>query len=165
MPDVACHSLRLPGDAHSALLLAFAPGSEVKVTCAVSDARRIDATLKQRGFVTTLLEDPDGPAISTSLSAFQAKATKADIALIYLAGHSVERSGSGYFLPRDFPFPVTALAAKLYGISIGDAVETVTRSLRMGGSRPSIAEAHQKSSHYGQSNLKMSRHSWANIVR
>jgi WD40 repeat protein len=91
---------------------------------AVSDARRIDATLKQRGFVTTLLEDPDGTAITARLSAFQANAAKADIALIYLAGHGVERSGSGYFLPRDFPFPVTALAAKLYGIGIGDVVET-----------------------------------------
>ncbi|WGI73341.1 caspase family protein [Sinorhizobium meliloti] len=92
---------------------------------AVSDARKIDGTLKQRGFVTIRLEDPDEPTIKTSFSAFQASAAKADIALIYLAGHGVERSGSGYFLPQDFPFPVTALATKLYGISVGDAVEAV----------------------------------------
>lgn len=54
------------------------------------------------------LLDPDLAAFDAALAAFKRAVQTADLALIYLAGHAVERHGSSYFLPVDFRFPPTA---------------------------------------------------------
>jgi WD40 repeat protein len=95
------------------------------------DARRAAAALRSRGFLITLLEDADLSLIKNNLADFAEGSKAADLALIYLAGHAVERRGSGYFLPVDFPFPVSPLTAKHYAVGLHDVI-TAASSAKTG---------------------------------
>jgi uncharacterized caspase-like protein len=72
---------------------------------AVDDAVRVAAALVARGFTVTTVLNPDGATIDAALGAFAPAAKLAELALVFLAGHAVERHGSGYFLPVDVQFP------------------------------------------------------------
>jgi len=61
---------------------------------AVSDARKAATALERRGFGTNLLENADETTIKSALNDFSKQAHEAEIALVYLAGHAVERSGT-----------------------------------------------------------------------
>lgn len=90
---------------------------------AIADAHRIADALRQRAFSVSTVLDPDAAAIDTVLNAFRSIAQKAEIALVYLAGHAVERHGSGYFLPIDFKFPPTAADLRYTAVPFNAFVE------------------------------------------
>lgn len=89
----------------------------------VDDASRAAKALKERGFNVTILADATAVEIEEALAEFRSSAAGADIALVFLAGHAVERHGVGYFLPVDFQFPITASKARLLSIRLNDLVE------------------------------------------
>lgn len=89
----------------------------------IRDAEQVASALKKRGFEVTLLTDVSGVEIDVALNVFSGSVKNKNIALIYLAGHAIEKHGSGYFLPIDFPFPITPGGAHQYGISLNDFVE------------------------------------------
>ncbi|MDB5711580.1 MAG: hypothetical protein JWL96_3650 [Sphingomonas bacterium] len=80
----------------------------------VLDASKVAETLRRRAFSVTAVLNPDRDTLVSALSAFSEKIRVADWALIYLAGHAVERYGAGYFLPVDMSFPPTP-SGLLYG--------------------------------------------------
>lgn len=90
---------------------------------AVSDAEQIAATLRARGFSVLVVLDPDLAAIDAALTTFRLAAQNAELAVIYLAGHAVERHGSGYFLPVDFSFPPTATSLRYTAPGLNAFVE------------------------------------------
>ena len=47
----------------------------------------------------------------------------ADLAFVFLAGHAIERFGTGYFLPADFPFPPTPNALRFNAMELNALVE------------------------------------------
>jgi uncharacterized caspase-like protein len=98
---------------------------------AVADAGRATTALRQRGFQTTLIEDADARTMDAAIRSFSAVVVGAEIALIYLAGHAVERHGAGYFLPSDFPFPLSPSKAMQCGISLNDLIRA-THSAKSG---------------------------------
>lgn len=69
--------------------------------------------------------DPDLAAIDNALAAFRPTAQTAELALIYVAGHAVERHGSGYFLPVDFSFPPTAAGLRYTATGLNAFVEAM----------------------------------------
>ena len=87
--------------------------------------------LQQRGFQTTLIEDADVRTMDAAIRLFSAVVVGAEIALIYLAGHAVERHGAGYFLSSDFLFPLSPSKAMQRGISLNDLIRT-TQSAKSG---------------------------------
>ena len=91
----------------------------------VADVRKVEAALKRRGFSCTRLENPGAHQIDDALEAFSDRALDAEIALVYLAGHGVERHGGGYFLAADFPFPVSASKLHQYAIAIPRIIESM----------------------------------------
>lgn len=97
------------------------PGAELHN--AVSDARRIAEALRARGFSVLVVLDPDLAAIDAALTTFRLAAQNAELAVIYLAGHAVERHGSGYFLPVDFSFPPTAAGLRYTATGLNAFVE------------------------------------------
>jgi hypothetical protein len=98
---------------------------------AVADARKACKALRTRGFDTFFLEDATAEEIDTALEGFKAAAAGADIALIFLVGHAVERHGAGYFLPSDFPFPAAAGRVLQRSVPIDQLVGAV-RAARTG---------------------------------
>jgi len=95
---------------------------------AAGDAREVARALRKRSFKTKLLIDADAAAINKALASVRRNAKEADIALFYFAGHAVERSGVGFVLPTDFPFPVDASATKIYGVGLDRIVDAIKPS-------------------------------------
>jgi uncharacterized caspase-like protein len=67
-----------------------------------NDARLIASTLRTVGISTVTLDlDLDLSAMQAALSTFAADAAEADWAIIYFAGHGIEKDGTNYLIPTD----------------------------------------------------------------
>ncbi len=66
-----------------------------------NDATDIAAALETTGFEVDLKMDLDFDSMRRALSAFGAKAARADVAVIYFAGHGIEVDRRNYLLPVD----------------------------------------------------------------
>jgi uncharacterized caspase-like protein len=76
-----------------------------KLTNPSSDASLIEAALKKVGFTDVMVrEDLGRDAMNRVLQEFGNKADKADVALIYYAGHGVEVDHTNYLVPVDVVF-------------------------------------------------------------
>lgn len=105
-----------------ALIIGIDAYDEERLLNAVDDATKARNALHRRGFDTRLIENCDAENIREELTQFHERARGAKMALIYCAGHAVERHGAGTFLPVDFPFPFTAQAARQHGIAVNALV-------------------------------------------
>ncbi len=72
-----------------------------------NDATDMAQVLEEElGFEVLLHHDLDEVAMEAALSAFGRKAERADLALVFFAGHGIEFNGQSYLLPVDAP-PLT----------------------------------------------------------
>ena len=71
------------------------------LTNPTKDARLIAPLLRQLGFETTLLLDPDRAALAAAVSDFSERVEGAAVALFYFAGHGMQIDGHNYLLPTD----------------------------------------------------------------
>jgi hypothetical protein len=71
------------------------------LTNPVNDATDLAAALTRIGFDVTLANDLDIQGMRTALRGFRDKATGADMALVYYAGHGVEIDKQNYLIPVD----------------------------------------------------------------
>ncbi len=106
-----------------ALVIGSIAYPDAKLNNAVSDACRMAEALRARDFSVSVVLDPDLTAIDDALANFRLAAQNAELVVIYLAGHAVERHGSGYFLPVDFSFPPTAAGLRYTATSLNAFVE------------------------------------------
>lgn len=67
-----------------------------------NDARAIGAALERRGFTVLLALDATLAELRQALRAFAGAAARAEVALLYFAGHAIEVGGRNYLLPVDF---------------------------------------------------------------
>lgn len=75
-----------------------------KLTNPSSDALLIETALKKVGFEVVVKENLGRDAMHRVLQEFGNKADKADVALIYYAGHGVEVDHTNYLVPVDVAF-------------------------------------------------------------
>lgn len=66
-----------------------------------NDAKAIATALTRLGFDVTELHDLRGQAMRDAFAAFEDKATGADWALVYYAGHGMELNGKNWLVPVD----------------------------------------------------------------
>lgn len=66
-----------------------------------NDVAALGAVLEQADFTVTVLENAGRAAMSRALSDFAAKASGADIGLIYYSGHGIEMNGENFLMPVD----------------------------------------------------------------
>src|SRR5262245_50276694 len=67
-----------------------------------NDARLIASTLRKIGISTVTLDlDLDYAGMQAALSTFAAEAAEADWAIIYFAGHGIEKDSTNYLIPTD----------------------------------------------------------------
>lgn len=70
-----------------------------------ADSKLIEAALRQAGFDSvTVLRDLRRAPMQAALQAFGAQADKADVALLYYAGHGIEIDNVNYLIPIDAVF-------------------------------------------------------------
>lgn len=72
-----------------------------KLANPVNDAHAVGEALKRLNFDVTEVDDPDFRTLTHALRDFGIKASQADVAVVYYAGHGVQVSGTNYLLPAD----------------------------------------------------------------
>ena len=78
---------------------AYAHGG--RLTNPANDAAAVAQSLRQVGFAVTLQTDLGKDALEAALKSFTRAASGADLALVYYAGHGVEKGGTNYLIPVD----------------------------------------------------------------
>jgi hypothetical protein len=67
------------------------------------DAQRVPAALQAAGFETTLALDAGFDGARTAMAAFSVKSTDADVSLVYVGGHGLQRKRVVYWMMGDYP--------------------------------------------------------------
>ena len=92
-PSVAAYNLR--GSAY------YDKGEDDIAIADFNDARAIAKSLRDIGFVVTEGTDLDRTAMQTTIRDFLREAARAQIAVVYYAGHGVQVDGRNYLVPVD----------------------------------------------------------------
>jgi hypothetical protein len=69
------------------------------------DARSIAETLQKMGYNTHLLLDASEDDIRKEIRKFASESSKAEVAVVFYAGHGAQLNGSNYLLPLDIDVP------------------------------------------------------------
>lgn len=99
---LACLSPAAAQDKRVALVIgnaAYAHAAPMKT--ALSDAADIGAALTRMGFAVTRVNDATQDGMNKALDAFRNKVETADVALVFYAGHAIQRDGVNWLIPVD----------------------------------------------------------------
>jgi hypothetical protein len=91
----------------------------------INDAREIAATLRSMGFGITLVADASELNIRREVRKFANESARADIALVFYAGHGAQINGQNYLLPVDMDIPRTEADIELSALKVDDLVNSV----------------------------------------
>jgi TPR repeat protein len=97
----------------------------------VNDAEDIAATLTRIGFDVDLQKDTSAETLKSALSAFAVKSAKADVAIVYFAGYSVNAGVDGYMVPVDAQL-ASASSFQTEAIPLRVATANVARARLLG---------------------------------
>jgi len=95
---------------------------------AANDERRISAMLGANGFSVIQGVAPQRAALLGALTNFRRVALEHDAAVVYSTGHGVERNGSVYLVPGDYPLKHGCSAAQLRARAV--SVDRIARACR-----------------------------------
>jgi uncharacterized caspase-like protein len=84
-----------------ALVIGNANYLEARLTNPVKDAHLVHATLKDLGFSSTLLLDATNADMLTAVRRWLASSTKAQVRMVYFAGHGAQYRGRNFLIPVD----------------------------------------------------------------
>ncbi len=107
----------------------YSSGGARSLPGAKRDAGRVSEALKNAGFETATVVDPNRSSLKEELAAFARRSLDSDVALIYTTGHGVEVSGNVYLLPGDYPIAQRAAALSEYGLQVAE-IAAVPRAKR-----------------------------------
>ncbi|MGY3439205.1 MULTISPECIES: caspase family protein [unclassified Marinovum] len=90
----------------------------------MNDARALTDKLKGMGFEVMAHENLDGQGMRRALGAFTEAALRADLALVFYAGHGIEMSGRNYLIPVDAEMRSEA-TAQFEALALDDVISAV----------------------------------------
>ena len=90
-----------------------------------NDARAIADLLKKMGFSTRLVLNASEQDLRREVRKFAGESGKADIALVFYAGHGAQVNGENYVLPVDIDIPRTDSDIQLTGLKVDDLVNSI----------------------------------------
>jgi hypothetical protein len=96
----------------------------------VNDANAVAAALRAHGFDVTLANDLTRAEMLNALRSFRDVADRADIAMVYYAGHGMEISGRNYLVPVDARI-TDERDARLEMIELQDVLSQLSGARRM----------------------------------
>ena len=89
------------------------------------DARSIAETLQKMGYDTQLLLDASEDGIRKEIRKFASSSSKADVAVVFYAGHGAQLNGSNYLLPIDIDIPHTEADIQFAGLKVDDLINSI----------------------------------------
>jgi len=109
-------------DAHALVIGNSAyPGSN-RLANPINDAKAMTAKLRSLGFKVTEISNATREQMVRGLSEFSKTASRADLTLLFYAGHGVQIAGSNYMIPIDMSLN-DASQATLQAVSLNSVVE------------------------------------------
>jgi Caspase domain len=90
-----------------------------------NDARAIADLLKKMGFSTRLVLNASEQDLRREVRKFAGESNKADIAVVFYAGHGAQVNGENYVLPIDIDIPRTESDIQLTGLKVDDLVNSM----------------------------------------
>ena len=90
-----------------------------------NDARAVADELAKMGYQTHLLIDASEQEIRREVRQFASDSTKADVALVFYAGHGAQVNGNNYLLPIDIDIPRTEVDIQFGGLKVDDLVNSI----------------------------------------
>jgi hypothetical protein len=102
-----------------------------KLSNPVNDARSIAEVLQKLGYTTKLLLDASDQSIRSEVRKFANESSKADVALVYYAGHGAQLHGNNYLLPVDIDIPRTEADIQLAGLKVDDLVKSIGSGIKI----------------------------------
>lgn len=98
--------LGVEGQSRRALVLINADYSQsdaYSLAGARHDAKRVPEALRAAGFETTLVLDATIDAAREAMAAFAVQSADADVSLVYVGGHGLQRKRTVYWMMGDYP--------------------------------------------------------------
>jgi Caspase domain len=96
-----------------------------KLTNPERDARAIADVLTKMGFRVRLVTNASEQDTRREVRRFAGETEKADIALVYYAGHGAQVNGENFILPVDMDIPRTEADIQLTGLKVDDLVNSL----------------------------------------
>jgi uncharacterized caspase-like protein len=96
-----------------------------KLSNPTNDARSIADALQKMGYKTHLILDGSEEIIRRQVRKFANDSTKAEIAVVYYAGHAAQLNGSNYLLPTDTDIPRTEADIEYSGLRLDTLVNSI----------------------------------------
>jgi Caspase domain/PDZ domain len=90
-----------------------------------SDARSIAETLQKMGYDTRLLLDAPEDGIRKEIRKFASESSKAEVAIVFYAGHGAQLNGNNYLLPIDIDVPRTEADIQFAGLKVDDLINSI----------------------------------------
>ena len=96
-----------------------------------NDARSVDDVLQQIGFTVKLVLDASEQDIRREVRKFASESDKADIALVFYAGHGAQVNGENFLLPVDIEVARTEADIQLTGLKVDDLVNSIRSNTKI----------------------------------
>lgn len=90
-----------------------------------NDARSVEKSLKEIGYKTRVVLDADELTMRRAVRSFAAESAKAEISVIFYAGHGAQINGENYLLPIDLDVPNRESDIQLSGVKVDDLVNSI----------------------------------------
>jgi hypothetical protein len=95
------------------------------------DARAIAEVLQKMGFAVTLVLDASETNMRHAVRKFASESERADISLVFYAGHGAQVNGENYLLPVDMDVARTEADIQLTGLKVDDLVNSIQSNTKV----------------------------------
>jgi hypothetical protein len=102
-----------------------------KLTNPTNDARAVTEALKSMGYKAHLLIDGSEQSIRKEIRQFASDSEKADVAVVFYAGHGAQVNGSNYLLPTDIDIPRTEVDIQFSSVKVDDLINSIRSNTKI----------------------------------
>jgi hypothetical protein len=102
-----------------------------KLSNPTDDARSVAEALTKMGYHTELVLNASEENIRREVRKFANESDKADVAVVFYAGHGAQVNGSNYLLPVDIDIPRTEADLQFTGLKVDDLVNSIRSNTKI----------------------------------
>jgi uncharacterized caspase-like protein len=122
----------LPRDVRIALVIGNGKYANLpKLSNPTNDAEAMADVLAKMGYATRLLLNASEQDLRKEVRKFAGESGKADVALLFYAGHGAQLNGENYLLPADIDIPQTDADIQLSGLKIDDLINSIRSNTKI----------------------------------
>lgn len=96
-----------------------------------NDAKAIDSSLRSLGYQTQLVLDASEATLKREVRAFSARASEADVAIVFYAGHGAQINGKNYLLPVDMEPPQREVDVSLQSMEVDAVLSSINARVKV----------------------------------